>query len=308
MEGHHHAPSAPTDLRTRRALVWALGLNAAFLVVEATIGLWTGSLALLSDAAHMVSDVAALSVALAASYLAVRAADPQRSFGFRRAEVLGALINGLAMLLVVGLIVKEAVVRLTSGGPELSAWPVLVAGVVGLVINLGSAWWLARGDRHNLNVRGALIHMLADALGSVGAIVAAIGVWLGWAAADAWIALAVAALVLWSTGRLLRDSVRVLMEFAPDGVQAEPIGAALSGIEGVAGVHELHLWTLDGREPLLTAHLVRTQGVRTDPLLGRARALLAERFEIRHATLQVERVGVCADTCCALGYAHARKE
>jgi len=297
---HPHPHPSSRSASVRRALTWALVLNGIFLVVEATIGLLTGSLALLSDAAHMVSDVAALALALGAAALATRAADSRRSYGFHRAEVLGAALNGLAMLIVVGLIGKEAVVRLLGEAPHVLAWPVLVAGVVGLAINLGSAWWLARADRDNLNVRGALVHMRADALGSVGAIVAAGGLWLGWPAAEAVVALAVAALVLWGTVRLLRDAVCVLMDFAPHGEDGEVIGRGLGAVDGVAGVHDVHLWTLDGRERLVTAHLVRRDGACADDILREAHALLASEHGVRHATLQVETAGTCARDGCVL--------
>jgi cobalt-zinc-cadmium efflux system protein len=296
----HHGSPDPRRSSVRRALTWALVLNGAFLIVEAGIGLMTGSLALLSDAAHMVSDVAALALALGAASLATRAADPRRSYGFRRAEVLGAGLNGLAMLIVVGLIAKEAVIRLFGESPEVLAWPVLVAGAAGLAINLGSAWWLARADRDNLNVRGALVHMLADALGSVGAMVAAVGLWLGWPAADALVALFVAVLVLWGTVRLLRDTISVLMEFAPAGEDGQQIGERLSTVDGVAGVHDVHLWTLDGRERLLTAHLVLREGARAEDILRDANVLLAEEHGVHHATLQVEPAGTCAQDCCSL--------
>jgi cobalt-zinc-cadmium efflux system protein len=298
---HHDLPVASNhEGRTRRALVWALGLNFGFLLIEATIGLVTGSLALLSDAAHMVSDVASLALALGAAHLATRIATADRSYGYRRAEVLGALLNGLAMLIVIGTIAKEAVIRLLGEVPTVSAWPVLVAGTVGLVINLGSAWWLAKADRDNLNVRGALLHMLADALGSLGAIAAAIGLWLGWYAADAVVALFVAALVLWGTVRLLRDTLRVLMEFAPTDGASDRIREALTGLDGVVRVHDVHLWSLDGRERILTAHLVRRPEAHSGELLQDANCLLEDQFSVRHATLQIEHPDTCCDGVCTL--------
>lgn len=273
-----------------------MALNGMFLVIEASVGWFTGSLALLSDAAHMVGDVGALTLALGAAWLAGRAASAERSFGLRRAEALGGLLNGLAMLLVVGLIFKEAVVRLLAGSPEVLAWPVLATGVVGLAINLGSAWSLARADRDNLNIRGALIHMLADALGSVGAIVAALGLMLGVAAADVVVSVFIGVLVLWGTWGLLRDTARVLMQFAPGRGRSLAIRAVLRAVDGVADVHALHLWSLDGREQVLTAHLV-AEAPDTGAVLSAAHAGLASFGGLRHITLQVESLDTPCPEC-----------
>ena len=303
--GHHHGHShghrgGGDPSATRRALAWSLGLNGSFLVVEVVIGLATGSLALLSDAAHMLSDVAALALALGAAHLATRAATPERTWGFLRAETLGAFVNGIALVVACGFIFWEAIERLIEGAPHVAAGPVLVAGVIGLGINLGSAWWLWRADQNNLNVRGALIHMLADALGSAGAIGSALFLMAGVRAADPILSLLIGGLVLWSTWGLLRDSGRVLLQFAPAGLRADDVGAALMEVDGMSSVHDVHLWTLDGQRAILSAHLVGSRGEHPGPLRQRASALLLERFGIDHTTLQVEVDDPCAAHDCPL--------
>ncbi len=299
---HDHSHGHDTGAMTRRALGWSLGLNAGFLVIEAGIGLYTGSLALLSDAAHMVSDVGALALALGAARLARRAADSRRTWGYVRAETLGAFVNGLALLVVCAMIVKEAAERLIGGAPAIAGGPVLAAGVIGLAINLGSAWWLWRVDRESLNIRGALVHMLADALGSIGAIASALLVMRGIYAADPLLSLLIGGLVLWGTWGLLRDSGRVLLQYAPPGMRADDVRAALLALDGVEGVHDLHLWTLDGRDAVLSAHLLAAAGVPPAALRLRAQAILGEHFGLVHTTLQVEPAGgsACASLSCPL--------
>ncbi|MFT5458405.1 MAG: cobalt-zinc-cadmium efflux system protein, partial [Myxococcota bacterium] len=246
---HHHGDS-------RGALLFALVLNGAFLVVEGGVGWWTGSLALLSDAVHMVGDVAALIIALGAAQVARERPGPDRTFGMRRAEVLGGFVNALAMLLAVAWIVWEAGSRLLAGVPEVAGMPILIVGVVGLAINLGSVAVLLRSGNDDLNVRGALLHMAADALGSVGAIIAAVFVLAGVPAADPIVSVGIAVLVLWSTVHLLRDTGRVLLQLPPPGVDSRDLRTLLAEVPGVASVHDLHLWTLDGNTPIVTAHLV----------------------------------------------------
>lgn len=284
----------------RRALVVALLLNTAFLAVEAVVGLVTGSLALLSDAAHMVSDVAALAVALGASWLAVRGSSRERTFGWRRAEVLGAFLNSLGLLLAVGFIVREALSRLLEGPPAVPALPVLGVGVAGLAVNLGSAWALWRSDRGNLNVQAALLHMLGDALGSLAAVVAALLLAAGVPAADSVAGLAVAGLVLWGAFRLLSASGRILLQFAPEGYDDEAVRTAVLGVDGVLDLHDVHVWSLDGRVSVFTAHVV-TSGARPDlEIRKEVEAVLDHRFRIEHTTLEVEALGACTPAGCVL--------
>jgi cobalt-zinc-cadmium efflux system protein len=288
---HDHGPGhvhvhVPAGRDPRPALAVALGLNGAFLLIEAGVGAWTGSLALLSDAAHMLSDVAALALALGAAQLARRRASATMTFGLGRAEVLGAWTNGLLLLLACGWIAFEGVERLILGPPPVPGFPVLVVGAIGLAINLGSAFFLWRSDPENLNVRAALAHMLADALGSVGAVLAAVLVMAGLPAADPAISLLIAAMVTWGAVRVLRESGRVLLELPPARVEVPAIRDALLGLDGVEAVHDLHVWSLDGSAPLVSTHLVADP--RAVGIAARARRVLAERFGVTHLTVQVE--------------------
>jgi cobalt-zinc-cadmium efflux system protein len=268
----------------------ALVLNAAFLVVEVWAGWWSGSLSLLSDAAHMLGDVTALAVALFAARLAKRAVDLHRTFGLKRAEVLGGFLNALALLAAAAWIAWEAAERLLHGVPGVNAWVVGVVGVTGLAINLGSAWVLWRSDESNLNTRGAMAHMLADALGSVGAILAAVFVAFGVTVADPVVAVLIGAIVAVGAVSLLRDTGRVLLQLPPPGVDVHAIYAALAELDRVEAVHDLHVWTVDGEHAVLSAHLVGDLPDCTGP-----RHLLAERFGIEHVTLQLESPAMGAD-------------
>lgn len=293
----------PTGADPRRALTVALVLNGAFLLIEAGVGWWSGSLALLSDAAHMLSDVAALALALGAAQLARSVTVGGMTFGLKRAEVLGAFTNSVILVIACLWIAWEGVERLIGGAPDVPGWPVLVVGAIGLAINLGSALALWLADRHSLNVRAALAHMMADALGSVGAMVAAGLILFGWSSADAWISLAIAALVLWTTRRVLIDSARVLLELPPRGVDVAKVQAALEADPRVQAVHDLHVWSVDGLTPLVSAHLVSSADA--DVLCASAHERLAA-MGIAHATLQVEGVDVdCAQIDC--GAASAAK-
>lgn len=294
------APATAAE-RVRRALRWSLLLNGVFLLVEAAVGFWTGSLALLSDAAHMVSDVGALALALVVAELARRPASRGRTFGLVRAEVLGAFTNALLLGGACVLLLSQAGQRLWSGQAEFHAEPVLVVGVLGLAINLGSAWLLHRSDRDNLGVRGALAHMLADALGSVGAIVsAALAAGFGLHAADPIVSLLICALILYSTWGVLRDSTRVLLDFAPADVPQERVEAALRGLPGVHAIHELHLWST-GARTILTAHLVPTPGTSPTDLLTRAEHELRDHLGIHHTTIQVDPAAIaCPQEACTL--------
>ena len=292
--GHHHPISA------RRALVLALVLNGAFLLVELVVGLYTGSLSLLSDAAHTVSDVGALALALGAWHLARRTATSHQSYGFLRAETLGAFINGLALVVACGVILKVALERLLfDTAPHIHALPVFAVGLAGLVINLGSAWFLYRSDPGNLNIRGALLHMMTDALGSLASIIAALFLAVGIYAADAVMSLLIVGLVLWATWDLLKDATRVLLQFAPAGLDVEEVRTALLEVPGALDVHDLHVWTLDGQEAILSAHLVAPDLVSTDALREDAETVLREHFGIVHSTLQIEGAG-CSHPGCPL--------
>lgn len=292
--GHSHAHG--TAEQGKRALTAALILNGGFLIIEGGVGWWTGSLALMSDAVHMVSDVAAIALALFAAHLVSRPATAKRTFGLLRAEILGAFVNAVLLVVACVFIFGEAIERLVEAPHPVPGVPVLVVAVVGLAINLGSAAYLYRSGSANLNIRGALMHMLADALGSLGALVAALAViFFQWHAADAAVGILTGVLVLWGTWGILRDSTTVLLEFAPSGVDQDVITEALLEIECVAEVHDLHVWRVGGADTTVTAHLVPQSEAAGAEALRAAEALLLDRFGVGHSTIQVD--PVCGAPC-----------
>ncbi len=277
----------------RRPLGIALAITATFLVIEVIGGLVTGSLALLADAGHMATDVAALALALGASWLAGRPATLAYSFGFRRAEVLAAFINAASLIALSLYVFWEAFQRF-GDPPEVDSGPMLVIAIAGLLANLASAFVLSRGGghAHDLNTRGAFLHVIGDALGSVGAIVAAIVMLAtGWYYADPILSAGIGLLIVWSSWRLLRESVDVLLESTPDSIDAADVRAAMTTVVGVEGVHDLHIWTLTPGFVSLSAH-VEVGDVRPwDEVLLDLSGILRERFGIVHVTLQPETSG-----------------
>jgi cobalt-zinc-cadmium efflux system protein len=273
-----------------RTLGIVLGLTLAYTVAEVAGGLFTDSLALLADAGHMLSDSSSLAIALLAAWLALRPATPERSFGFRRAEILAALFNGVALVAISIWIFIEAFRRLSDPPDVLGGW-MLVIAVGGVAVNLAAAGLLARADRENLNVRAAFRHVIADLLGSFGVVAAALVILTtGWAYADPLISIAVALLVLGSSWGVLSDSVSVLLEATPRGVDARAVEQALIDSAGVDSVHDLHIWTITSGFPALSAHVLVARG---DDCHGRRReleALLERDFGITHTTLQVDHV------------------
>ena len=298
--GHSHGLSSParTDLGNARRLLIVFCLVAVYTVAEAVGGLLTGSLALLADASHMLSDVAALGIALMAIWLARRPASRRRTFGFYRAEVLGALINGVVLIVLAVFIAIEAFERF-SEPHEILAGGMLLVATGGLVVNLVGLALLHGGHNHSLNVRGAWLHMMADTLGSLGAMISAGLIWrFGWTWADPAASVVIAALVLASAVALLRDTVRVLMEEAPKRLDPQLVGAAIEGVDGVCSVHDLHLWTIGSGREVLTAHVVHeTTGERDRHLLAELRGVLSERFDLEHVTLQLERAACQTGSC-----------
>jgi len=282
---HVHLPAADAD---RRWLSLALGLTLAFLVAEVVAGLLAGSLALLSDAAHMLGDAGALALALLAARLATRPPSGAFTFGLGRAEILSAQVNGATLLLLAGVIGWEAVQRL-AGTPEVDGATVAAVGALGALVNVAVAAALARAERRSLNVAGARAHVLAELYGSLAAVLAGLVILAtGWAQADGLAALAVAALMLRSAWALLRESGRVLMLGTPADLDAPAIGRALAGHPGGVEVHDLHVWEVTSGFPAFAAHVLVRAG---DDCHGRRRdleRLLAERFGITHTTLQVE--------------------
>jgi cobalt-zinc-cadmium efflux system protein len=281
--GHDHAPHAASAAEGR-ALWIALVLTAGFAVVEAVGGWWAGSLALLSDAGHMVTDVAALAIAMFAQHLAQRPPSRRASYGYARAEVLAAFSNALIMLAVVGWIAFEAVRRLFSPAPVAGGLVIAVAAG-GLTINVLCAWLLSGGG--NLNSRAALVHVLGDMAGSVAALVAgAVIATTGWVPIDPLLSLFVAVLILHSTWLLLKAATPILMQGVPAHLSYDEIGRALTRVPGVATVHDLHVWHMTSERAALSAHLLIRDAAEWPAILAAAQRLLAERFGIDHVTLQ----------------------
>ncbi len=282
----HQRPASAASNQARLGV--ALGLAAAYMIAEVIGGLWTGSLALLADAGHMLSDVVALSLSVLAIRLARRPATPQQTYGHHRTEILAALAHGLLLVGVAVYIVTEAAERIQSPQPILGG-PMLVIASGGLAVNLVGLWVLSEGRHHNLNVRGAWLHVLSDALGSIGAIVAGVLVWrFGWYWADPVASALIALLVVYSAWALLREAVAVLMEWAPGHVDVQQVEGCIAALPGVLAVHDLHVWTISNGMVALSGHVVAQNATGHGKLLQEISDLLHRRFEISHATIQIE--------------------
>lgn len=265
----------------------AVALNAGFLVLEVGIGLWTNSLALLSDAGHMVSDVGALGIALVAVKIASRRPSTDYTFGLRRAPVVGGLINGMSLVAIVVFIGLEAVERF-GDPPDLDATAILWTGIAGLAVNLGSAWYLARSRDRSVNTRGAMLHLLSDALGSVAAIVSAVALYFGWHLADPIASLVIGLLILIGSWPLLRDTVRILLQRAPGSLDVDSVSGAVLEHESVESIADFHLWALDDGQPILSAVLIVDAAdlVAATGIADQLRATLEEKFGVEHCTFE----------------------
>jgi cobalt-zinc-cadmium efflux system protein len=284
----HVAPSAQAGVRRERILLGAIGLTLAFAVVEAVGGWWAGSLALLADAGHMLTDAVALLLAWAAARLARRPANARMSYGYRRAEVIAALLNAALMLGIILALAAAAIDRLHHPR-DVSGPGVMAIAAFGLLVNLAVLRVLHADHSAALNTRGARLHVLGDLLGSVAALLAGTVIWLtGWTPIDPLLGLFIALLILVSALRLLRDVLHVLMEGVPAGVALERVRQALLAVDGVVEVHDLHVWTLAGDRLLLSAHLAISAGNRWPRVLVDAQRMLRDEFGIGHATLQPE--------------------
>ncbi len=288
---HHHSPSldAQGAARHRRPLAIALGLTVGFLVVQVVVGLATGSLALLSDAGHMATDALGLSMALAAIHLAAKGATHgSRTFGLHRLEILAALANAGLLIGVAVYVLVEAAMRI-GDPPEVASVPVFVVGLLGLAVNVTAYLLLREGAEESINVRGAALEVMADLIGSVGVVLAALIMWsTGWAWVDPLVGAAIGLFILPRAWQLGRDALRILLQHAPQDADLEGIAADLSDIPGVIDVHDLHLWTLTSNMHVLTAHVMTTDDTDAHAVLDRAREVLQSDHGIGHATLQVE--------------------
>ena len=288
--GHSHSHDhghAPADFG--RAFAIGIALNLGFVIAETVFGFLANSMALLADAGHNLSDVLGLVVAWAGSVMARRASSPRFTYGLKKASILAALINGLFLLVAIGAIGAEAIRRLFDPAPTDGA-TVIVVAAIGILINGATALMFARGRNSDINIRGAYLHMSADAAVS-GAVVFAglVILWTGQRWVDPVMSLAVAAVILWGSIGLMRESVGMSLMGVPSGIDVDEVEAALGELDGVETVHDLHVWPLSTTETALTAHLVAPDVPSTDALLSAARRMLHDRFRIEHCTLQIER-------------------
>ncbi len=282
---HGHGHEGGEDARR---LGLALALILAFMAGEVVVGVLAHSLALLSDAAHMLTDAGALVMSLVVLRLAARPAGGNRTFGLRRSEILSAQANGAALLVLAGLIVYGAIRRLVSPPPA-NGGAILVVAIVGIAVNLLATWQLAGANRHSLNVEGSFQHVLNDLYAFIAtAIAGAVILVTGWVRADAVAALFVAALMLRAAWRLLRDSGRVLLDISPAGLQVNEIGSAMAAQPGVVEVHDLHVWEVTTEFPTLSAHVLVEPGADCHGIRRELETLLRDRFGLEHTTLQVE--------------------
>lgn len=282
--GHTHAPASFGS-----AFAIGMVLNVGFVVAEVVFGFLANSMSLLADAGHNLSDVLGLMLAWAAATMASKAPSPRFTYGLKKAPILAALANSLLLLIAVGAIGAEAVRRLFHPSATEGGMVTIVAGA-GIVVNGLTALLFARGREHDINIRGAYLHMAADALVSLAVVVAGLVIlWTGQEWVDPAMSLAVAVVILWSSIGLLKESVWMSLAGVPSGINADEVEMSLAELDGVDAVHDLHIWPLSTTETALTAHIVTAQADYPDALLESARRLLHDRFHIEHCTIQVER-------------------
>ena len=276
-----------------RALRRALAITATFAIIEFAGGLWTNSLALIADAGHMLTDVAALGLSLFAVWFARRPATPQQTYGYFRVEILAALVNGASLILIAVFVFYESYGRFLN--PEkVRTTEMMVIGVAGLLANLATAWILHRGHQHSLNVRGAFLHVLGDVLGSIAVILAGAAMWI-WGVfwPDPLVSAIVCVLILVSAWKLVRESVLILLEGAPSHVNLEAMREELAKIAGVESIHDLHVWTLTSGVHVMTCHVVVCGDGNRDEILTRLSSVSRDRFGVHHTTIQIEDTRLC---------------
>ena len=287
--GHSHAPA-----NFDQAFAIGIGLNIAYVLAEGSAGLWTGSVALLADAGHNLSDVLGLAVAWGGATLARTPPSKRFTYGLKGSTILAALTNALLLLVALGAILLEAAQRF-GDPPQLAGLTVSAVAGVGILVNAATAWLFARGRKGDVNIRGAYLHMLSDALVSVGVVMAGIAIWAtGIAWIDPLVSLAIVAIIFVQTWGLLRETVEMSLAAVPRGIDFDAVTEALAALPGVDRCHDLHIWPMSTTEPVLTAHLVMPGGHPGDDFLDGARSMLHDRFGIGHATLQIE---IAAEMC-----------
>jgi len=300
-DDHSHNHGHDVNQDNRKSVTIVLCLTATFMVIEFLGGLWTGSLALLADAGHMLSDVAALALSLFAFYMARRPRTSRRTFGFHRTEILAALFNGATLIAAAVIIMLEAYERLVQ--PEqVRGAAMMVVAIAGLIVNVFSLKVLHGGHERNLNMKGAYLHVIGDALGSLGAILAGLAVWLfGWYRADPIISVIISLLIVWSSWNLVRQSVAVLMEGTPGGIDVDEVEKVIRQVPGVYGVHDLHVWSITSGFVALSVHAVIAEEIGAGEwqrVLQDIRTRLHDGYGIHHVTVQLEPVGFLESGGC----------
>ncbi|NYF17268.1 cobalt-zinc-cadmium efflux system protein [Microbacterium sp. AK009] len=297
MHTHPEPAGGWRSASSRRLLAISLGITATVMVVQVIGAILSGSLALIADAAHMFTDAAGLVIALLAAVVAARPATDRRTYGYQRAEVFGALANGVILIVLAAWVGVEAVSRLMDPGDvEVAGGVMLTVAVIGLIANGAAMWLLSAAQKTNLNVRGAYLEVLGDLLGSIAVIIAAVVIVLtGWAPADAIASLAIAAMIVPRAVALLREVASVLSEAAPRGMEVRDIRTHILGTPGVVDVHDVHVWQLTRGAPVFSAHVVVSPDViaegRSDAVLRDLQGCLSEHFDVAHSTFQVEGAG-----------------
>jgi cobalt-zinc-cadmium efflux system protein len=286
----HHVPFHQAHDRgsSQKLLLIVLAITFIYMIAEAIGGYFANSLALLSDAGHMFTDVAALALSLLAVRFASRPATPRKTYGFYRLEILAALVNGASLIVLSLLICFEAYQRLRHS-EEVKGWTLILISSGGLIVNLISAYLLSRGQKETLNVRGAYLHVLGDLLGSVAAIAAGVLiVWRGWKWADPVFSVVISILIIYSSWRLVADAVNILLEGTPSHINIAAVEEAMRTVSGVREVHDLHIWTITSGRHAVTVHVVVNDAGESYRILRELRELLAHRFALSHSTIQIE--------------------
>ncbi|WP_395375369.1 cation diffusion facilitator family transporter [Marinicella sp. W31] len=284
--GHDHAPKVTEDSKKR--VFWAMLITASFMLAEVIGGLLSGSLALLADAAHMLTDAAALFLSWFAFRLSQKQSDPLRSYGFDRFQILAAFVNGLSLLVIAVWIVIEAIQRILEPQSVL-ALPMLLIAIGGLFINILVFWILTRGDQQNLNLKGALIHVIGDLLGSVAAIIAAVIIYYTrWYIADPILSVVVALLITRSGWHVVKKSTHILLQGSPENIDCDRIKEQLLRITGVSDVYHIHVWSMTNDNPILTMHALIDAETDSSSALQQIQSILADEFNISHSTVQIE--------------------
>ncbi len=292
----------PYSSTSRKYLWWAFWINFIFLIIEVIGGVYTGSLALLSDAGHMLTDVGALGLAIIVSRMADRPPNERRTYGYLKTEILGAFINGSTLVAICGFIIWEAIQRFQNPQPILAV-PMLVVAVLGLATNLFSARILHGGKSKDINIRAAYLHLIFDALGSVGAIMSGLLIWL-WGVywIDTITSLLIVILILAGTWKMILDSIKMLIDSVPEGMNYGQIRRSILNLNHVIDVHDLHIWSIGQNNPALSAHIILTKDCTEeqhwDQCLKQVQGMLAQSFNIKHTTIQVEPLGFSEDKNC----------